>query len=258
MSTYIGNAPQGELCAEGGAHTSMHHRLDQIDIYSQLATTPTKRNKRKNFKPRTCSNVPDESNPNQIKRARTKEFEPESNSIDFSGDDEASLQNSDNEQDNSTSNNNLKLCPRRRKTGTTNRVLSNYYDDGSALNLSQKSDTESSDIEENGSKSHQFSIDNLSKSAAFAAAAAVRNVAAWHRGFDHSKMYEDMSSGSDLQLQHLPPQIRPSYNNPEFRDFAVSTMKELLGIYDAEAEAESISKQLPMGVFQSGKLSIFL
>nr|XP_022907167.1 zinc finger protein castor homolog 1-like isoform X1 [Onthophagus taurus] len=198
---------------------SYHHH--QSPSKSMINGELPKRNKRKNFKPR-CSNVSSYS-------------DNENDSVLNLSD---SLTNNNNNNKNSPSSIN-----RRRKTLSTRRVvldprfspmdlsknvleLSDSGSDDSEF-VENYEDDENDDLEnassENDSKLSNFSIQNLSKP-------HVSDFASATSGLSHGQLNE-------------------------MRDYAMNTMRELLSIYGLTSEvAESISRQLPMAAFNSGKI----
>lgn len=187
-----------------------------------------KRNKRKNFKPRCATTA-------------------------ISDDFESANRNAANLGEYGDNNNLSATSSRRRKTASTRRVVDSRYfpmdlskaNDSSDENCSMENDDEDDDEEGNSSSDNggagvdpgkiptSFSIHNLSKPHVAAQASFLHHQQAFAEPFAH------------------PHQI-----SQEMRDFAMNTMRELLGIYGLSPEVtESISKQLPFAAaINNGKL----
>lgn len=173
-----------------------------------------KRNKRKNFKPR-CANVTYSDN----EVLNLSEF---------------------------SNNNNLKNANnRRRKTLPTRKVVDERF---SPMDLSKTNDSESgSDV----SDDFQTGLFN-------------ENDGETDDGNENASSENDSRIPSSFSIHNLskshvseygpaPPGLSQGQVS-DMREYAVNTMRELLGIYGLTSEvAESISRQLPIAAFSSGK-----
>lgn len=211
-------------------YSRYHHSAEPFDSNANssdsdqdnyVASSPKnelpKRNKRKNFKPR-CSNVTYSDNESYNNEAlNLSEF---------------------------NENNNVSNNVRRRKTLATRKVVVDPR--FSPMDLSKANDSESnSDSEFNDNFLNSDNEDDGD-------------------GNDNSNSENDSKipqsfSIHNLSKPHVPefPQSMPAITHEqdsEMRQYAVNTMRELLGIYGVNSEvAESISRQLSMAAFNSGK-----
>lgn len=185
-------------------------------------TTPKnempKRNKRKNFKPR-CSNVAYSDNENTETLPVPQQL--------------------------NTNNNNLTV--RRRKTLATRKVvvdpryspmdLSKNNDSDSVTDGSEEFSNDFGDNEGDAGDSDDFNEDGSS-------------------GERESKIPSSFSI-HNLSKPHVSEFGLPQMSQGQvfdMREYAVNTMRELLGIYGLTSEvAESISRQLPIAAFNSGE-----
>ncbi|KAL3270459.1 hypothetical protein HHI36_021006 [Cryptolaemus montrouzieri] len=195
---------------------SQHNSSDSEDNY---ATSPKqespKRNKRKNFKPRCTSNsLYNEYSENRETALNLSEF-PDNNNVSSS---------------------------RRRKTQATRKVVtdSRFF----PMDLSQKNDSSDS---ESLNERNEFEDDNVSSEndSKIPTSFSIHNLSK-----PHVQKYESggLSSFAESAQTFTHPQIS------EMREFAMNTMRELLGIYGLTPDVtESISKQLPIAAFNSGE-----
>ncbi|XP_023012579.1 zinc finger protein castor homolog 1 isoform X1 [Leptinotarsa decemlineata] len=188
---------------------------DQDNYVASPKSELPKRNKRKNFKPR-CSNVNYSDNEMYHNEALNLSEYTENNNV----------------------NNNV----RRRKTLSTRKVVMDPR--FSPMDLSKANDSESnsdSEFNENYPNSENDDDGNENSSE------------------NDSKIPQSFSI-HNLSKPHVPdfPQNPPHLSQDqviEMRQYAMNTMRELLGIYGLTSEvAESISRQLPMAAFSSGKI----
>ncbi|KAJ8930948.1 hypothetical protein NQ314_016212 [Rhamnusium bicolor] len=173
-----------------------------------------KRNKRKNFKPR-CSNVNYSDN-------------------EYSYNNEALNLSEYNE------NNNVNDNVRRRKTLSTRKVVIDPRFSPMDLSKTNESDSNSdSEFNENFPNSDNDDNDNDNSNSE-----------------NDSKIPQSFSI-HNLSKPHVPdfsqaPQNLSHDQVSEMRQYAMNTMRELLGIYGLTSEvAESISRQLPMAAFST-------
>lgn len=195
---------------------------DNLSTYQPKNEMP-KRNKRKNFKPR-CTNV----------------TYPESDALNLTE---------------FSNNNNLKnaaaaAANRRRKTLPPTRKL--VDDRFSPMDLSKANDSESgSDLSDDypNERFHENDIET-------------------DDGNENNSSENDSRIPSSFSIHNLSKSHVNEYGNTsgftqgqvcEMREYAVNTMRELLGIYGLTSEvAESITRQLPIAAFSSGEFLFFL
>lgn len=158
------------------------------------------------------------------KRNKRKNFKPRCSNINYSDSENAEALN----LSEFSNNNNLKNVRRRKTLSTRKLVLESHFTpiDLSAGRSQDSSDSEESDDTENEVESSKipssFSITNLSK--------------------PHVPEFGNGSGSNQGQIMS------------DMREYAVNTMRELLGIYGLTSEvAESITRQLPIAAFSSGK-----
>ncbi|XP_072386834.1 zinc finger protein castor homolog 1-like isoform X1 [Diabrotica undecimpunctata] len=189
---------------------------DQDNYVASPKNELPKRNKRKNFKPR-CSNITysDTNDPYNNEALNLSEY-----------------------NDNNNVNNNV----RRRKTLATRKLVVDPR--FSPMDLSKNNDSESNtDSESNDRESNYPNSDYEGNNSSE----------------NDSKIPQSFSI-HNLSKPHVPDftQTPPHLSQEqvmEMRQYAMNTMRELLGIYGLTSEvAESISRQLPMAAFSSGKI----
>lgn len=205
---------------------------DHLSLTYQPKEMP-KRNKRKNFKPRCSSSTNVTTYPISSDRNNTILLNEFSNN-------NSNLKNANNN--------------RRRKQYPPTRLVDDRFspmdlskgndsDTGSEISYDyhqndrcfiNENDIETDDGNENNSSENDtriptsFSIHNLSKS---------------HVVNDYGNAASGMAQGQVCDM----------------REYAVNTMRELLGIYGLTSEvAESITRQLPIAAFSTGKLLLFI
>ncbi|KAJ8921198.1 hypothetical protein NQ315_013670 [Exocentrus adspersus] len=189
---------------------------DQDNYVASQKNELPKRNKRKNFKPR-CSNV------------------------NYS-DSECSYNNEALNLSEFNENNNVNNNVRRRKTLSTRKVVVDPRFSPMDLRKNNDSDSNSdSEFNENFPNSENDDNDNENSNSE-----------------NDSKIPQSFSI-HNLSKPHVSefsqaPQNLSQDQVSEMRQYAMNTMRELLGIYGLTSEvAESISRQLPMAAFASGK-----
>lgn len=199
---------------------SQQNSSDSEDNYAvSLKQESPKRNKRKNFKPRCASNTLYN---------------------DFSENAEA-LNLSEYSENNNISNS------RRRKTQSTRKVVTDnrFF----PMDLSQKNDSSDSEsFNESNSVKNEYEDDNLSSEndSKIPSSFSIHNLSK-----PHVQKFENQALGSFGEAN-------PGFPYPQLsdmREFAMNTMRELLGIYGLTPDVtESITKQLPIAAFNNGKL----
>ncbi|KAK9884311.1 hypothetical protein WA026_005261 [Henosepilachna vigintioctopunctata] len=197
---------------------SQQNSSDSEDNYSNsLKQESPKRNKRKNFKPRCTSNNLYNEYPDNEEALNLTEY---------------------------ADNNNVSSS-RRRKTQSTRKVVpdSRFF----PMDLSQKNDSSDSEsFNETNSVKNEFDEDNLSSEndSKIPTSFSIHNLSK-----PHVQKFESSSNFDGEGAQNFAhPQIS------EMREFAMNTMRELLGIYGLTPDVtESISKQLPIAAFNSGR-----
>ncbi|CAG9862492.1 unnamed protein product [Phyllotreta striolata] len=193
---------------------------DAYAASSPKADDLPKRNKRKNFKPR-CSNVTYPTNNDAY-------------------DNEAALNLSEFDNDNVNNNNNNNA--RRRKTASTRKLVVDPR--FCPMDLSKATYSESnSDSEFNENYPNSDNDDETNENSSE----------------NDSKIPQSFSI-HNLSKPHVPDFGQTATNISqeqmmEMRQYAMNTMRELLGIYGLTSDVfESISRQLPMGAFSTGKI----
>ncbi|XP_060532944.1 uncharacterized protein LOC132705965 isoform X2 [Cylas formicarius] len=174
-----------------------------------------KRNKRKNFKPRCSQNVPSEE---------------EVHSGDY--------------HENNNVNNNV----RRRKAlvGPRRLVVESAY---SPMDLSGSRTQDSESQRSDNSDSDDFNTDNYRTRSDNEEEEEEEEPSKIPTSFSIHNLSKPHVSDQGLSQNLSPDQIA------EMRNYAVNTMRELLGIYGLTSEvAESISRQLPLAAFSTGKI----
>lgn len=160
------------------------------------------------------------------KRNKRKNFKPRCSNVNYSDSETTEALN----LSEFSNNNNLKNVRRRKTLSTRKLVLESHFTpiDLSASRNQDTSDSETTDDTETESKiPSSFSITNLSK--------------------PHVTEFGNGSGANQGQVMS------------DMREYAVNTMRELLGIYGLTSEvAESITRQLPIAAFSSGKLYKFI
>ncbi|XP_045465819.1 zinc finger protein castor homolog 1-like isoform X1 [Harmonia axyridis] len=199
---------------------SQQNSSDSEDNYTvAIKQESPKRNKRKNFKPRCASNALYNDYPENDNALNLSEY---------------------------SENNNI-INSRRRKTQSTRRVVVDprFF----PIDLSQKNDSSDSEsFNESNSVKNEFEDDNLSSEndSKIPSSFSIHNLSK-----PHVQKYENQNLGGlGDGAQGFPyPQIS------DMREFAMNTMRELLGIYGLTSDVtESITKQLPIAAFNNGKL----
>lgn len=167
------------------------------------------------------------------KRNKRKNFKPRCSNVAYPPEQEPGAGGRLAAAEFANNNNSLKNVRRRKTTATRKLVVDSRF---SPMDLSKTNDTDSEseenattdDLENDGSETDakipsSFSIHNLSK-----------------------PHVSPPTSGTGLSQGQVI----------EMREYAMNTMRELLGIYGLTSEvAESISRQLPIAAFSSGELS---
>lgn len=137
-----------------------------------------------------------------------------------------------------SNNNNLKNVRRRKTTATRKLVVDPRF---SPMDLSKNNDSDS------GSEENQ-------------------NTDLENEEYNASCSETDAKIPSSFSIHNLSKPHVPDFGSPglsqgqvsEMREYAMNTMRELLGIYGLTSEvAESISRQLPIAAFSSGELLSF-
>ena len=173
------------------------------------------------------------------KRNKRKNFEPRCSNMVYSDTEGEHSAFSELHVDN----NNLKNFSRR-KTASTRRLLT-AETRLSPIDLSKTNESESvSDESENDTENYE---ENSSETdSKVSSSFSIRNLAKPHVPDYGVAAGVGVSSPAQLGLSH--GQVH------EMREYAMSTMRELLGIYGLTSEvAESISRQLPIAAFNSGE-----
>lgn len=158
----------------------------------------------------------------QPKRNKRKNFKPRCSNVVYpdDGGGEVALNLSDFSSTNDNLNNNV----RRRKTLATRRLVVDKY---SPMDLSKTNDSDSN------SETDDYNEDEANK--IIPSSFSIHTL---------SKPHVSDGSGPHHQGQQIS----------DMREYAMNTMRELLGIYGLTSEvAESISRQLPIAAFSSGK-----
>lgn len=155
------------------------------------------------------------------KRNKRKNFKPRCSNVTYP--EEAALNLSE-----LSSNDNINNNVRRRKTLATRRLVVDPSARYSPMDLSKNQESDNSNSD---------SFDYPDESS------------------EHSKIPSSFSIHT-LSKPHVSDMIAPHQGQvSDMREYAMNTMRELLGIYGLTSEvAESISRQLPIAAFSTGKL----